>query len=646
MILMENNLGKLINKLQNNTVVRRTSELVNKISNYKDNKLESVTQTNKHIANIDKVIVTDENGNTSLLPHNPNLTNKGLIVSDYVDSVDALPTNEIIEDKKITPKAPPKPPKLELNGEPQPKNIKLKWNKVNNVQKYILQRSETETGGYTTLITQPGLLYTDTTAKNGKDYWYTVTSVAGGLKSKPSNKIKTKTIILPPTLNTPTTTPGKITLTWNKPIGTTGGYRIYSYKGTENNFQLKQTVTNPGTLTWEDTVQNNVPYYYRITAFDIDYESERSNIVTATAKLLTPTLSVSNVTSSGYTLNWNKSVGATGYRIRNQGGAIVATTGDTNTFTFSGLSATKYYNTVSAFDATDESPTSNQVESWIRLLPPTLQSVNEAPVNVHTATWTHPANSGDFIEYLLFYQEEGGGVNQLPAQYKPTTQSEGYNITFRSTVTWWLTASNRIETTQSNSIVSQAKDPTASITSSSWTLDSNGSLFVHLTWSFTGSPTSFTLRASTGASQPNIPVNPPDGSFLVATSIGHPADVYLVPVRNGVEYPASNPVTYFPPGVDSFTAVKGSSFNHVVLRVSARWGSVASPPAPQTIIQREISQGSNTFTNIVIFDTYNTPVIEDFFDVSSYNTYVLYKVILLSSGQFIVASSVVYNIQY
>lgn len=57
--------------------------------------------------------------------------------------------------------------------------IKASWNKVTGASGYYVYR-KTGSGGWTKIKTPRSLYFTDTTAKKGATYYYTVRAYAGG----------------------------------------------------------------------------------------------------------------------------------------------------------------------------------------------------------------------------------------------------------------------------------------------------------------------------------------------------------------------------------------------------------------------------------------------------------------------------------
>ncbi len=85
-----------------------------------------------------------------------------------------------------------------LNGDPNtptgvhvmPGNgsVGLGWTSVPGATAYTIKRSAVSGGPYTTVATQAGISFTDSTATNGTTYYYVITSTVGGVESSPSGE--------------------------------------------------------------------------------------------------------------------------------------------------------------------------------------------------------------------------------------------------------------------------------------------------------------------------------------------------------------------------------------------------------------------------------------------------------------------------
>jgi fibronectin type 3 domain-containing protein len=154
------------------------------------------------------------------------------------------------------------------------------------------------------------------------------------------------------------------TLNWNAVSGC--NYNIY--RGTVSG---SETLLNQSAITtYTDTtpVSSSTPYYYVVTAFNINGESVFSNEVSVTP----PTLSLGTVTSSSVNLSWTiPASGVTSYNIyrsttSGEESLPVLATSTSTSYTDSTVvsaPATTYYYRVTAVGPNGETLGSNEVSA-------------------------------------------------------------------------------------------------------------------------------------------------------------------------------------------------------------------------------------------------------------------------------------------
>lgn len=92
--------------------------------------------------------------------------------------------NEITFINEESPKQP-----LNLQASSGDKKIELNWNAIDDTVSYIVKRSLTQGGPYTTIATGvTGATYSDSNVENGKTYYYVVTANKKNGESKESNE--------------------------------------------------------------------------------------------------------------------------------------------------------------------------------------------------------------------------------------------------------------------------------------------------------------------------------------------------------------------------------------------------------------------------------------------------------------------------
>ncbi|GAB6011312.1 LamG-like jellyroll fold domain-containing protein [Viscerimonas tarda] len=162
--------------------------------------------------------------------------------------------------------------------------IKLSWTASSGASGYILKRSPTENGEYTTIangITATN--YEDSGLEINTDYFYILKAMNAKGESANSEKVNAKTLALtvPPAPGNLNATNGnfQVALVWNATEELT---TIYNIKRSDVSGGPYSTIgTSPVANYIDATVENNQTYYYVVTAVNILGESEPANEVAA-----------------------------------------------------------------------------------------------------------------------------------------------------------------------------------------------------------------------------------------------------------------------------------------------------------------------------------------------------------------------------
>jgi hypothetical protein len=150
------------------------------------------------------------------------------------------------------------------------KGVKINWTKSSGADGYIIYR-KTAKGTFTkikTITSGSTVTYTDTTAKAGTTYYYTVKAyVKSGSNTYYSSYVTNKSIKY---LKCPSVTLSKATkgvkVTWTKVTGASG-YYIYRKLAGGSWTKLK-TITSTSKVSYTDTsVKNGKTYYYTVKAY-------------------------------------------------------------------------------------------------------------------------------------------------------------------------------------------------------------------------------------------------------------------------------------------------------------------------------------------------------------------------------------------
>ncbi len=143
--------------------------------------------------------------------------------------------------------------------------VKVYWSKVSGADSYRVYR-KVKGGSYKVIGNTTKAYYTDTTAKSGTVYYYSVRAIneAGlGATCKTTKSLK---CLADPTLKTPTSSRSGITLKWTKTAGASG-YVIYRKAG---NGSWKKLVTEKGVsnLSYIDkSAKKGTTYTYKVRAY-------------------------------------------------------------------------------------------------------------------------------------------------------------------------------------------------------------------------------------------------------------------------------------------------------------------------------------------------------------------------------------------
>ncbi len=192
------------------------------------------------------------------------------------------------------------------------KGVEVKWDAVKFADSYNVYRKQPG-GKWTTFKNIKGTSYTDTTAKNGKTYVYTVRACNDETMSgyKPSAEYKFVDKIAFKSISA--TTKG-VKLVWNKNTAATSYYLYRSVDGSK--FTKYATIKGNAQTTYTDTkVESGKTYKYRVRGVAGSsigcYDSTGIGITF----LKTPVLKSIQNTKDGVSLKWDSVKGATGYRV-------------------------------------------------------------------------------------------------------------------------------------------------------------------------------------------------------------------------------------------------------------------------------------------------------------------------------------------
>lgn len=239
--------------------------------------------------------------------------------------------------------------------------VAVKWNQVENAGSYRVYR-KTSTTGWELLNEVDGdkKSFTDTTAKRGGTYFYTVRAVFERTYSayeKSGTAIKS---LATPTVKVANVGAG-VKVSWNKCAGASG-YYLYR-KNSSGGWTRIAKLSGGSTLSYTDkNVKSGQNYTYTVKAISGSYCSAHDVDGETIMFLTTPKISSSRSTRSGVNVKYNTISGAKGYYIYrktvNGGWVLVGNVKNGATATFTDKTAKKgatYIYTVRAYNGSTRS---------------------------------------------------------------------------------------------------------------------------------------------------------------------------------------------------------------------------------------------------------------------------------------------------
>jgi fibronectin type 3 domain-containing protein len=229
--------------------------------------------------------------------------------------------------------------------------VKVSWTKSAGAGGYYVYRKAPGDKKWTLINKASNLSYTDTAAKAGTTYYYTVKAYSGKTYS---SYVTDKTIkyLAQPTVTLTNTSTG-VKISWTESTGA-GGYYVYR-KTASGSWSRIKTITSVGTTSYTDTTAKaGTTYYYTVKAYS--GKTYSSYVTNKTIKRLTqPVVTLSNVTK-GVKISWKKITGATGYIVYRKTASgswsriKIITSASTLSYTdTTAKSGTTYYYTVKAY---------------------------------------------------------------------------------------------------------------------------------------------------------------------------------------------------------------------------------------------------------------------------------------------------------
>lgn len=272
----------------------------------------------------------------------------------------------------------PAPPTGIKATSPSLSEVDLSWNVVSGATGYVVQRSSTSGGPYTTLGSRTSPSFADIGLSPATTYYYVLQAIDASGPSVSSAQVSVITLPGAPSgVAATAVSPSEIDLSWSAVSGATG-YVVQRSIGFGGPYT---TVASPTSTSLADTgLAPGTTYDYVVQATDASGSSTSSATESVTTLVAVPTSVVATpVLPSEIDLSWKAVTGATGYMVQRattSGGPYTIVSSPTSaSFADTGLRpATTYFYVVQAIAGTVSSALSTEVSAT------TLLGVPSSPV--------------------------------------------------------------------------------------------------------------------------------------------------------------------------------------------------------------------------------------------------------------------------
>lgn len=193
----------------------------------------------------------------------------------------------------------------------------LSWNAISKAKQYDIYRASSKNGTYKKIDSTTELTYVDTSAEDGKTYYYKVRAVDkepdySSAYSKVVSQISKLTRPVVKASNEAST--GEVKLTWES---ISGAEKYYIYRATSKNGSYKLIATAKDAFYVDKNGSVGKAYYYRVKAVHEKTEanSALSSVIRAVQDMKCPTVEVKLNSASQPVVEWEKIDGAEKYVI-------------------------------------------------------------------------------------------------------------------------------------------------------------------------------------------------------------------------------------------------------------------------------------------------------------------------------------------
>lgn len=241
----------------------------------------------------------------------------------------------------------------------------ITWEKIDGAKKYTVYRATSENGKYKKLGTTSKLVYTDTEASVGSEYFYKIVAnpSSSSCNSAYSNVESCRAICGKASVTVKVdASSGKLSLSWKKVTGA----KLYEIYRSENGGAYTLIATQKGVSYKDNVVTPGYIYSYQVKVISskTNADSFLSNEKTAAATCATPKLKGKVGATGKPALTWGAVEGATNYMVyrstsKSKGYQVID---ETEALTFTDTTAVKgktYYYKVVAVSGSTESTQSS-----------------------------------------------------------------------------------------------------------------------------------------------------------------------------------------------------------------------------------------------------------------------------------------------
>ena len=299
--------------------------------------------------------------------------------------------------------------------------LKITWNKTSGAYGYLVKRSTSKNGTYTTIATlksESKTSYQDKNVSTGKKYYYKVETMVdnngtigyGGNSSPMYGKTIEKTSISSVVAQNSTS----VIVTWKKNADAYG-YRVKRSTSKDGTYTVLAELTGASTIKYTDkTAKEGTTYYYKVEVMNqvngtIGYSGNSKPVSVKTIKKVKVT-SIKGVSSTSLYLQWQEVSDITGYQIyrsTSQNGTykkIATVKGKSNlSYTDTGLSAgATYYYKIRAYrvkgNVTEYGTSSAKQKAWT-LKKVTISKITTSGGTAVNLNWNKVDNANGYAIY-------------------------------------------------------------------------------------------------------------------------------------------------------------------------------------------------------------------------------------------------------